>query len=130
MQTQTIDGFHAVLTPDDRAICDALRALIAEGLSDATAKVWHAHPVWFLNDNPIVGYSKLKNCVRLFFWSGQSFQSPGLSPSGTFKAAERRYTHVDQIDRAEVQAWLDEAPSVQWNYRDIRKTKGQLHRLV
>ena len=62
----------------------------AGGLPDAEQKIWHAHPVWFLNGNPIVGYSKLKECVRLLFWSGQSFDEPGLQKEGSFKAAEKR----------------------------------------
>jgi hypothetical protein len=33
----------------------------------------------FLHGNPIVGYSKLKDCIRLLFWSGQSFDEPNLT---------------------------------------------------
>ena len=78
MAQASIDDYHAALAPADRAICDALRTAIASALPDAEAKVWHAHPVWFLNGNPITGYSKLKSCIRLLFWSGQSFAAPGL----------------------------------------------------
>jgi hypothetical protein len=129
MAHATIDAYHAAHTPEDRAICDALRAAIDRALPDAEAKVWHAHPVWFLNGNPIVGYSKLKDSVRLLFWSGQSFAAPGLRPEGSFKAAEARYRSADEIDPAALDLWLAEARSVQWNYRNIVRNKGRLDRL-
>jgi hypothetical protein len=82
----------------DQAICEALALAITAGLPGAENKIWHAHPVWFLDGNPIAGYSKLKNCVRLLFWSGQSFEEPGLKPEGSFKAAEARFTAAEQIN--------------------------------
>jgi hypothetical protein len=125
----TIGDYHAAQEPGDRAICDALCEIIAAGLPEAESKVWHAHPVWFIAGNPVVGYSKLKGCVRLLFWSGQSFAVPGLVPEGTFKAAERRYRDVAEVDAGEIGAWLDEARVVQWDYRNIVKRKGRLERL-
>src|SRR3954471_19618844 len=83
--------------PDAAAICECLAEQIDRGLPEAENKIWHRHPVWFLDGNPIVGYSKLKDSVRLLFWSGQSFDEVGLSNEGTFKAAEMRYTSVDQV---------------------------------
>src|SRR5690606_27766763 len=73
----TIDGYNAAQVQGDRESCEALAAIIGEHLAGAESKIWHAHPVWFLGGNPIVGYSKLKGCVRLLFWSGQSFETPG-----------------------------------------------------
>lgn len=125
-----IAQFNGAQAPMDAAICDALRQALDAGLPDAEAKIWHRHPVWFLAGNPIAGYSNLKTCVRLFFWSGQSFPTPGLTRSGSFKAAELRLTEVDQIDPARVAQWLVEARQYQWNYRDIYKTKGRLDPLV
>ncbi len=129
MGAATIDAFHASLREVDRAICDRLRAEIDAGLGEAECKIWHAHPVWFLEGNPIAGYSKLKHCVRLMFWSGQSFETPGLKADGSFKAATLRLTHPDQIDGARLQAWLGEARGIQWDYKNIYKTKGVLNRL-
>lgn len=130
MTAASIDAYHESLAPEDRAICDALRAAISGVLTDAEARLWHAHPVWFLNGNPITGYSKLKSCVRLLFWSGQSFASPGLVPEGSFKAAEARYRSVAEIDRAALEQWLAEARKVQWDYRNIVRNKGRLDRLA
>jgi hypothetical protein len=115
--------------PGDRAICDRLADVIDRGLPDAENKIWHAHPVWFLDGNPIVGYSKLKNCVRLLFWSGQSFDEDGLTAEGTFKAAEVRYTAAGQIDAKKLQRWLTKARDIQWDYKNLVRRKGQLERL-
>ncbi|HYF67800.1 MAG TPA: hypothetical protein VD884_06685 [Ohtaekwangia sp.] len=71
-------------TQNDKSICDVLFAEIESNLSGAKAKIWHAHPVWFLDDNPIVGYSVLKDSVRLMFWSGQSFKEKGLNENRKF----------------------------------------------
>ena len=111
-------------------ICEALAGAIEAALPHAKSKIWHAHPVWFLEDNPIVGYSKLKESVRLLFWSGQSFDEPGLSPEGKFKAAERRYTSVTQIDNEELARWLAKSIEIQWDYKNIVKRKGRLERIV
>ncbi|WP_316012853.1 DUF1801 domain-containing protein [Roseobacter sp. HKCCA0434] len=129
MPHETKDAFHAALAPEDRAICDRLRAAIDDGLPEAESKVRHAHPVWFLNHNPIVGYSRLKDCVRLMFWSGQGFATPGLTPTGTFKAAELRIRDVADLDAAPLTDWLAEARKVQWDYANIVKRKGRLERL-
>ncbi len=125
-----ITRYHAAQAPADRAICDLLAREISRALPDAESKVWHAHPVWFLDGNPIVGYSKLKGCVRLLFWSGQSFASPGLAKEGSFKAAEARYVAVGDVDTARLARWLAEAREIQWDYRNIVKRKGKLERIV
>ncbi len=65
----------------------------------------------------------------MLFWSGQSFAEPGLKMEGTFKAAEARYTDVDQIAAAKLQCWLSEARDVQWDYRNLIRRKGRLERL-
>ena len=125
----SIADYNAARADEDQLICDALRQIIDRHLPNAESRIWHAHPVWFLQGNPVVGYSKLKDCVRLLFWSGQSFKTPGLAVEGTFKAAEKRYTTVTAIDEAELKAWLAEARSVQWEYKNLVRKKGQLDRL-
>lgn len=130
MKNTTIDAYNAAQADEDRAICEALRAIIDHRLPDAESKIWHAHPVWFLNGNPIVGYSKLKDSVRLLFWSGQSFKTPGLAAEGTFKAAERRYNAITQVDEAALKLWLAEARTIQWDYKNVVKNRGRLDRLL
>jgi len=121
--------FNEAQAPIDRAICQLLADQIDRKLPKAENKIWYAHPVWFLDGNPIVGYSKLKNCVRLLFWSGQSFKEKGLKKEGTFKAAEARYTAVDQVDTEILGRWLAEARDVQWDYKNLISRKGRLERL-
>ncbi|MEY4674723.1 MAG: hypothetical protein RL148_2507 [Planctomycetota bacterium] len=121
--------YNAAQAPSDRAICQVLARQIDLCLPEAENKVWHAHPVWFLEGNPIVGYSKLKNCVRLLFWSGQSFEEGGLVKEGSFKAAEARYTAVDQVDVEKLARWLRDAREIQWDYKNLVKRKGRLERL-
>lgn len=114
---------------EDKQICDLLADEINRCLPDAENKIWHAHPVWFLEGNPVAGYSKLKNCIRLLFWSGQSFDEPGLANGGSFKAAEKRYTSTDQINVEDLERWLTKAHNIQWDYKNIVKRTGQLERL-
>src|SRR5205085_11271670 len=113
----------------EKQICNLLAHEISNHLPDAENKIWHRHPVWFLEGNPIVGYQKLKDCVRLMFWSGQSFDEPGLEPEGTFKAAEARYTSDDRISAKDLKRWLKKAIAIQWDYKNIVKRKGKLERL-
>ena len=124
-----IQTYNKSQAPDDRAICDQLAQEIDKALPEAESKIWHAHPVWFLDGNPVVGYSKLKNNVRLLFWSGQSFDEELLLPEGSFKAAEARYTKVDQINSKDLQRWLKKSKSIQWDYKNIVKRRGVLERL-
>ena len=127
---QDIEDFNIAQTPDDRLICEVLAELIDRDLEQAEGKIWHSHPVWFLDGNPVVGYGKLKDCVRLLFWSGQSFDETGLSPTGSFKAAEVRYTAVDQVDKKALKRWLKKSEGIQWDYKNIVKRKGKLERLA
>lgn len=121
--------YNQAQSPGDRAICRRLAEEIDRALPEAENKIWHRHPVWFLDGNPIVGYSKLKDSVRLLFWSGQSFREPGLAKEGSFRAAEARYTAVDQIDAGRLGRWLAEARDVQWDYKNLVRRKGRLERL-
>lgn len=126
---QDIQAYNNSLAPADKDICNRLVEIIDQNLPKAENKIWHAHPVWFLDGNPIVGYSKLKNCVRLLFWSGQSFEEPLLQNEGKFKAAEMRYTSVDEINEKDLKRWLKKSKTIQWDYKNIVKRKGELERL-
>jgi hypothetical protein len=121
--------YNASLTPENRAICDLLAREIDRALPEADNRIWHAHPVWFLDGNPIVGYSKLKDCVRLLFWSGQSFDEDGLAKEGSFKAAEARYTAADQVKLRALRRWLAKARDIQWDYKNLVRRRGRLHRM-
>ena len=122
-------AYTASQSATDQPICDTLAKAIDRHLGGAECKIWHRHPVWFLDGNPIVGYSKLKGCVRLIFWSGQSFDELGLEPEGSFKAAEARFTGADQISAKDLKRWLERSIEIQWDYKNIVKRKGKLIRL-
>lgn len=124
-----IHSFNEALPEDRKAICLLLGATIQKALPEAESKVWHGAPVWFLNGNPIVGYDSLKDAVRILFWSGQSFDEAGLTPEGSFKAAEARYADVDQVDVVALARWLEKSKHVQWDYKNIVKRKGKLERI-
>ena len=113
-----------------REICEKLSKLIDENLPAAESKIWHAHPVWFIEGNPICGYSKIKAGIRLMFWSGVDFEEEKLQPgSGKFKDASVLYTLPEQIDIHDVQRSLEKAKNIQWDYRNVVKRKGKLERL-
>ena len=125
-----VKAYNNSQSANDKAICNALADEIDSNLPKAENKIWHAHPVWFLDGNPIVGYSKLKDSVRLLFWSGQSFDEPGLQTEGSFKAAEARYTSVDEINKKDLKRWLAKSKKIQWDYKNIVKRRGVLERLT
>lgn len=124
-----IFDYESHLEPSDKSICEILRHEIAKNLSEAISKVWHGHPVWFLENNSIVWYSKLKDSVQLLFWSGQSFDEVWLMDNGNFQAAEKRYTSIEQIDNIELTRWLEKSRDIQWDYANIVKRKWRLERL-
>lgn len=116
---------------EDRTICENLMQVINNHLHFTESKIWHAHPVWFINGNPIVGYSKLKDSVQLMFWSGADFKEDALKPgTGKFKDASIRYTNKDQINERDIKRWLIKAEKIQWDYKNIVKRKGKLKRLI
>lgn len=124
-----IQAYNNMQSAEDKSICDLLANEINKHLPHAESKIWHRHPVWFLNGNPVAGYSKLKDSVRLLFWSGQSFDEPGLQPEGSFKAAEARYTAAKQVKKKDLAKWLAKAETIQWDYKNIVKRKGVLERI-
>ena len=124
-----ITAYNATQPDDRRTVCELLAGQIEKGLPGADSKIWHGAPVWFLDGNPIAGYAVLKSAVQLLFWSGQSFDEPGLRPEGSFKAAEARYTTVDEVDIDALPRWLEKSRTIQWDYKNIVKRRGNLERL-
>ena len=91
------------------AVCQLLRTEIDRALPAAAAKIWHAMPVWFVGENPVVGYKLASRYVNLLSWNGQSFEDPVLTAAGSFRAAQIRITEVSGIDRAALRRWLKRA---------------------
>ena len=128
MTNQNIQAYHDKLADSDKQICDALRGSFNANIPKAESKVWHGHPVWFLDGNPIVGYSKQKAGVRLMFWSGRSFDEPELTGTSRFQDASVFYNSADEIDEQKLERWLQKATTIQWDYKNIVKNRGVLHR--
>lgn len=124
-----IAAYNRAQKKNEKAICSRLAKEIDAGLPKAESKIWHRTAVWFLEGNPVVGYSVRKENVQLLFWSGQSFKEPGLSKEGSFKAADARYTNVDEINSKDLKRWLKKAKTIQWDYKNIVKRKGKLVKL-
>lgn len=112
-----------------RDICELLSKEIDAHLPDADSKIWHGAPVWFLDGNPIVGYSVQKAGTRLMFWSGRSFDEPHLTGTSRFKDASIFYNDVSEVDTKKLATWLNKSTEIQWDYKNIVKRKGKLERL-
>ena len=122
--TPEIAEYNAALEPAQRVLCERLEQIFGRAMPEATSKVWHAHPVWFIDGNPIVGYATRKDGICVLFWSGQSFATPALKATGSFQAAEYWASPDGEIDEAKLERWLADAQRIQWNYRDIRANRG------
>lgn len=133
MQPPISDGirqYNNSQSPEDLPICEQLASEISTQLPEAENKIWHSHPVWFLDGNPIVGYSRQKKGLRLMFWSGASFDEDALDVRGEkFKDASIFYTSVADIHQDDLKRWLGKAREIQWDYKNIVKRKGVLERL-
>lgn len=117
-------------TVEDRQICQTLATIICELLPKVESRIWHRHPVWFLDGNPTVGYSKQKAGIRLMFWSGASFDEDKLQPgTGKFKDASFFFTDPVQINLADMKRWIKKSKAIQWDYKNVAKRKGKLVRL-
>ena len=124
-----IEIYNESQSAENEKICKLLMHEINCNLAEAKSKIWHGSPVWFIDDNPVVGYCKLKNCIQLLFWSGQTFEEKGLKPEGKYKASEARYTEVNQINIEELTQWIRKSREIQWDYKNIVRRKGVLERL-
>lgn len=125
-----IKNYNSKQSQDDKNICDVLANEIDKNLPKAESKIWHGHPVWFLDGNPIVGYSKQKAGLRLMFWSGADFEEEQLTVVGKkFKDASIIYNSQEQLKPKDLKRWLKKASEIQWDYKNIVKRKGVLERL-
>ena len=117
---QEIRAYNDALSENDRAICNAMAKEIDRSLPKAENKIWHAHPVWFLDGNPIVGYSKQKAGIRLMSWRAADSEEEELKVKGKkFKDASVFYNSASEIKTGDLKRWLGKAESIQWDYAKI-----------
>jgi hypothetical protein len=115
-----ISEYNSKLSKPEQQAAAQLCELISAMVPEALGKVWHGHPVWFLDGNPIVGYSTKKAGLELLFWSGQSFVTPCLKPVGKFKAAGLLVTPAE-LDSSLIRSLLGDAIAIQWDYQNLPK---------
>lgn len=128
--SKDILAYNNSQSAEDKAICDLLATAITKHLPKAENKIWHRHPVWFMEGNPIAGYSKQKKGLRLMFWSGADFGEDGLNVRGEkFKDASIFYHSANKVNTGELKRWLKKSKEIQWDYKNIVKRKGLLERL-
>jgi len=126
-----IQRYNDAQSAIDSEICNLLSAGISLQLNEEGSKIWHAHPVWFIDGNPIVGYSKLKAGIRLMFWSGADFEETELKAgTGKFKDASITYTAIEQVNLDNLARWIEKSKAIQWDYKNVVKRKGVLIRLT
>ena len=120
--TDTIATYTAALAPAHAAVCQQLRSEIDKALPKATSRLWHGHPVWFINETPVTGFNiTAKKGVNLLFWSGQLFDEPLLIAAGKFKAAQIQYHIVSEIDVKPLRRWLKMCSTIIWDYKNLCK---------
>src|SRR5690554_7953562 len=123
--SQNIVAFNETHSTEDKAICTLLTTEITRYLPEAENKIWHGHPVWFLDGNPIVGYSKQKAGIRLMFWSGADLEEAQLNVRGAkFKDASIFYNSAEEIHTQDLKRWLRKSKEIQWDYRSEERRVG------
>lgn len=125
----TVVAYNQARPANEKKICTALEKHIDKGLPKAEKKIWHGHPVWFDDGNPLVGYAVRKAGVQLLFWSGRAFDEPALLPEGSFQAAHVHYTDASEIKATVLARWLRKAKKMQWDYKNIVKRRGKLEKI-
>jgi hypothetical protein len=123
----SVAEYDAAQAPAAADTCRELRAEIERALPEATGKVWHGSPVWFVGETPVVGYKTSANGggVVLLFWNGQALDSSGLEPVGKFKAAQTRYEDASSIEVPALRRWLKLAGTTLWDVDEVRKLRAR-----
>jgi hypothetical protein len=124
-----ITKFNNELDSSARAACDTIRELLDDALGREGSKLYHGAPVWFLDGNPIAGYSIKKEGIAVLFWSGQGFVEPGLRAVGKYKAAELLVPEGRAVPVEPMKKWLAESKRVMWDYKNLAKKQGVLEKL-
>jgi uncharacterized protein YdhG (YjbR/CyaY superfamily) len=101
-------------------IVNLLNIEIEKVLQNATPKIYHASPVWFIGGNAVVGYTGAKKGVELLFWNGQEFGESELVPVGKFHAAKIVYSSLAEINCNDLDRWLRKSAELIWDLKQIQ----------
>jgi hypothetical protein len=126
---EQVAAYSQAQSPAFRMMCDRLRELIDSSLPKATSKVWHGSPVWFVDDNPVVGYTATAKGVNLLFWNGQALNEPDLKPVGKYWAAQAAFGDATEIDSNVIRLWLKKAKANVFDskafFKKVREARKQ-----
>ncbi|MFF5214594.1 DUF1801 domain-containing protein [Micromonospora sp. NPDC000442] len=118
MKTARIDDYLTGLDASLRQTAEALRPVIDGALADATAVMWHGHPVWGLGEapgrRPICLLKAYTSYLTFGLWRGQeiSDRSDRLIP-GARQMASVRLSVVTDIDEPLFVNWLRQARALE-----------------
>lgn len=101
-----------MLSTMDKTICSFLAKELDIELTSCEGRIYQGSPVWFLNGNPVVGYSKQDCGIRLLFWNGQTFNEELLVAQGIFKA-EFCFTKISEINFMDLNRWIHKISAIQ-----------------
>lgn len=118
----SVAEYNEQLAPEVRDFAEQLAKLFAKQVPQTEAKVWHGHPVWFIDGNPVFGYSLKKAGLEVLFWSGKSFKKSGLKPIGKYQAAGISVSSKSDVEA--LKDWLQEAVAIQWDYKNLPKKRA------
>jgi hypothetical protein len=121
----SIAAYPKAQAPGLAAICDKLQVEIDKGIPSSTSRIWHGSPVWFIGENPVVGYSVRQKGVDLMFWSGQLFDEPLLKAVGKDKAARVSFQDESEINFTDLRRWLKSARTIIFDYVGMYGRKRQ-----
>lgn len=116
-----IAAYHKGFPKAQRQILDLLREELDGMLGRENSKLWHGAPVWFVENNPVAGYSINSRGVCLLFWNGRNFLDVDLIPVGKFFAAEKRYQTLDDIVLPELRNLIKQAQFRIWDSVSFQK---------
>ncbi|MFD2764021.1 DUF1801 domain-containing protein [Micromonospora eburnea] len=97
-----------------REVGEKIRTVVDAALPEATAAVWHGHPVWGLGDQPgrtpvclVKAYSSY---VTFGLWRGQDVDdASGRLVPGARRMASVKLRTLDEIDPDLFTGWLRQA---------------------
>jgi hypothetical protein len=111
----SVDEYISALATGERVVAERLQELLDEQLPEATAQLWHAHPVWMAGSTPIAGFKAYPKYVTLMLWGGKRMSDPSSrleASAGTTDLASVKFAHVDEIDDDLVRDWLSQAAAL------------------
>ena len=108
----------------NRQTIDLIFHEFVQALPDASFKVWHGHPVWFLGDIPVAGYQDHKSGVKVLFWSGKDFNESGLTGIGKHRAAGITFPDSASVNLDDLRRCLQLSTTIIWDYRSLRPAKS------